>query len=146
MQNLIGMFTFFGLDLKYLFWAYLIQKLKIISSKWNLIPTTLDKTYWNFRIFQKFPHSPNFNVALGWKSVPNETTLHSTTLKSGERRLLLKKIGIYSKITKIFKVPNIMSEVEDEFEFAEFNSGIHCICLRLEILFLGRFGPKIKNC
>ena len=134
---------FFGLDLKYHFWAYLVRKLILVLSEiWYLQPWT--KHIETFAYFQNFPLSPNFNVALGWKSVPNETTLHSTT--SGDRGLLLKKIGIYSKITKIFKVPNVMSEVADEFEYAEFNSGVHYICLRLEILFLGRFGPKNKNC
>ena len=37
MQNSMGIFTFFGFDLKYLFQAYVVQKLKIVCSNWNLI-------------------------------------------------------------------------------------------------------------
>ena len=56
-----------------------------------------------FEYFLNFALSPNFNVAPGWRSVPIETTLHSTTLENGERGLLLKKSRIDYKITKIFK-------------------------------------------
>ena len=38
MQNSMLMFTFSGFDWKYPFWANLVQKVKIISWSWNLVP------------------------------------------------------------------------------------------------------------
>ena len=38
MQNSMGMFTLFVFGWKYSFWANLAQKIKIFSSKWNVIP------------------------------------------------------------------------------------------------------------
>ena len=35
------MFTFFGFDLKYFFWVYLVQKFKIVCAKWILIPARI---------------------------------------------------------------------------------------------------------
>ena len=35
MQNSTEVFTFFGFHLKYLFWAFLVQKIKIVCSNWN---------------------------------------------------------------------------------------------------------------
>ena len=37
MQNSMAMFIFFVFDRKYLFWANLVQKVKIISWSWNLV-------------------------------------------------------------------------------------------------------------
>ena len=41
MQNSIVMFTFSVFDWKYPFWANLVQKVKIISWSWNLVPTLI---------------------------------------------------------------------------------------------------------
>ena len=38
MQNSMGMLTFFVFGRKYSFWANLVQKIKIVSLRWNLIP------------------------------------------------------------------------------------------------------------
>ena len=32
------------------------------------------------------------------------------------------------------------------FEYAEFNGIVHLFCFRLEVPFLGKFGPKNQNC
>ena len=37
MQNSMAMFTFSVFDQEYVFWANLVQKIKIVSSRWNLI-------------------------------------------------------------------------------------------------------------
>ena len=66
----------------------------------NSKSTSFDKIYWNFWKFSPlfFTFSPNLNVAIStWKSVPSDTNSHSLKLKSRERNLLLKNIGIYSK-------------------------------------------------
>ena len=34
----------------------------------------------------------------------------------------------------------------DQFEYAQFNGDIQFFCFQAEILFLGEFGPKNKNC
>ena len=34
----------------------------------------------------------------------------------------------------------------DLFEYAEFNGDVHLFCLRPQIIFLGKFGPKNQNC
>ena len=41
MQNSMVMFIFFVFDWKYPFWANLVQKVKIISLSWNLVPTVI---------------------------------------------------------------------------------------------------------
>ena len=41
MQNSVVIFTFTVLDWKYPFWANWVQKVKIISSSWNFVPTLL---------------------------------------------------------------------------------------------------------
>ena len=41
MQNSMVMFIFFVFDWKYPFWANLVQKVKIISWSWNLVPTLI---------------------------------------------------------------------------------------------------------
>ena len=38
MQNSMMLFTFFVFEWKYSFWANLVQKIKIISWSWNLVP------------------------------------------------------------------------------------------------------------
>ena len=34
----------------------------------------------------------------------------------------------------------------DQFEYPEFNGGVHFCCFRRETTFLGKFGLKNKNC
>ena len=38
-----------------------------------------------------------------------------------------------------------MTMIVDQFEYAEFNGGIHFFCLRTEINYFGKFGPKGQN-
>ena len=38
---------------------------------------------------------------------------------------------------------NLVQKLETD---AEFNGGVHFLCFRLEIPFLGQFGPKNQNC
>ena len=46
MQNSMVMLIFFVFDLKYPFWTNLVQKIKIVSLRWNLIPRL---TNWNMQ-------------------------------------------------------------------------------------------------
>ena len=50
MQNSMIMFTFSVLDRKYSFWANLVQKSKIVSLSWNLVPrlTWICRIQWSF--------------------------------------------------------------------------------------------------
>ena len=41
MQNLMVNFIFFVFEWKYLFWANLVQKIKILTLSWNLVPTII---------------------------------------------------------------------------------------------------------
>ena len=55
-----------------------------------------------------------------------------------------KYVGhIWSKISNLFVEGKICSL--DVFEYAELNGGVPRICFRLEIPFLGKFGPKNEN-
>ena len=64
---------------------------------------TLYKIYWTFCTFLKFCPFTQFQCWSGVKKCFNWNKFVFYNIKSGERGLLLKKIGMYSKITQIFK-------------------------------------------
>ena len=79
MQNLMVVFIFSDLDWKYPFWANLVQKIKIVSSSWNLVPglTQMCRIQWWCPIFQfligntllgKFDQKNKID-SLSWNSV-----------------------------------------------------------------------------
>ena len=96
-----------------------------------------------FGYFLHFPLFPNLNVAPGWKSVPFETTSLSATLKNGKRGLLLKKIGIYSKITKIFKSPKYNDRGCRSFLFVKKQTEI-IFSLSYTIFSIGNTARRVK--
>ena len=53
MQNSMMLFTFFVFEWKYPFWANLVQKIKIISLSWKLVPTLIRacKIQWWYSLF-----------------------------------------------------------------------------------------------
>ena len=84
MQNSMIMFTFSVLDRKYSFWANLVQKSKIVSLSWNLVPrlTWICRIQWSFSFLfffsfldQKYSFWANLvqkfkTVCLKWYLVP----------------------------------------------------------------------------
>ena len=114
MQNSMVMFIFFVFDRKYPFWANLVQKVKIISWSWNLVPTLIQIC----------------RIQL-WCSL--FLFLSGNTLFG----------QIWSKKLKFLFQAEIW--YLHEFEHAEFNGGVHFFCFWVEMLFLGKFGPKSQN-
>ena len=53
MQNSMVVFSFSVLDGKQLFYANLVQNIKIISLSWNLVPAIILITFWDFLIFYR---------------------------------------------------------------------------------------------
>ena len=58
MQNSMVMFTPSVFDRKYPFWTNLVQKVKIVSLSWNLVPTIIFTMFWDLLTFYKIFFSP----------------------------------------------------------------------------------------
>ena len=61
MQNSMVIFTFSVCDRKYPFWVNLIQKVKINSLSWNMIPTLIRirRIQWRCSLYAEFNHAEN---------------------------------------------------------------------------------------
>ena len=92
----------------------MVQKVKIISWSWNLVPTLIQIC----------------RIQL-WCSL--FLFLSGNTLFG----------QIWSKKLKFLFQAEIW--YLHEFEHAEFNGGVHFFCFWVEMLFLGKFGPKSQN-
>ena len=57
-HNSMALFTLSGLDRKTPFWANLLQKIKIVSLSWNLLPTISFIIFWDFSVFYQIFFSP----------------------------------------------------------------------------------------
>ena len=74
MENSIVTFTFSVLDLKYTFWTNLVQKVKVVSLSWNLVPTLIrtrrTRWWWSFFLFltQHALFSFEFKMKFGTKT------------------------------------------------------------------------------
>ena len=89
MQNSVMLFAFFVFDWKYPFWANLVQKVKIISLSWNLVPTLtgICKIQWwyllslflirNTLFGQIWSKSQNYQFKLKFGSYTNSKMLNS---------------------------------------------------------------------
>ena len=62
MQNSLVMFTFSVCDRKYPFWVNLVQKVKINSLSWNMVPTLIRirRIQWRCSLYAEFNHAVHF--------------------------------------------------------------------------------------
>ena len=116
MQNSMMLLTLFIFEWKYPFWANLVQKIKIISLSWHLIPILIQtcRIQWWSSLFmflirniffgQIWPKSPNYQFKL--------------------------KFGNYNN-------SNMQNSIA---------SSVHVFLFRSEMPFLGKFSPKGQNC
>ena len=111
MQNSMILFTFLVFEWKYPFRANLVQKIKIISSSWNLVPALIRtcRIQWWYSLFLFLIGNTLFRQIWSKKS----------------------KLSVEAEIWYLHS-----------FEYAEFNCGVHFFCFWVEMLFLGKFGPK----
>ena len=116
MQSSMGMFTFFFCGRKYPFWENLVQKIKIVSLRLNLISMLIwvCRIQWWCSLFFRFWPEVLFLGKFGPKNQNCQFKM---------------KLDTYTN-------PNIHNSMV-MFTF---------FCFWPEILFLGKFGPKSQNC
>ena len=134
----------------------MVQKVKIISWSWNLVPTLIRICriqlwcslfcFWVEMLFLgKFGPKDEI-VSSRWNSrfklfqICRIQWWRSLFLFLSENTLFGQ---IWSKKLKFLFQAEIW--YLHEFEHAEFNGGVHFFCFWVEMLFLGKFGPKSQN-
>ena len=140
MQNSMVMFTFSVLDQEYAFWANLVQKIKIVSSRWNSTLKLIqickihihigDVHFFRFRseipCLEQF-RPKNQNVSLRWNLIPRLIRIC----------WIQWCCSLFSFLTGNALLGQIWSKLSIFTVF--FVSDQKCS-------FLGKFGPKCQSC
>ena len=117
MQNSMMLFTFLVFDRKYTFWANFVQKINIVSLRWNLISRLI-------RIFRNLIQNIK-TVSLRWKLIPRLIRICkiqwcSSFFFSNGNTLFGQICSKKSKLSLYVKIWWLAS-----FEYVEFSGDIH---------------------
>ena len=137
MQNSVMLFTFFVFEWKYLFWANLVQKVKIISWSWNLVARLIWICWiqWCCSLFSFLTGS----ALLG--QIWSKLSIFTVFFVSDQKCPFWGKFGPkYQKFTSIIRIRNTsnsnMQNWKVVFTYFVFNR---------KRPFWGKFGKKIQN-
>ena len=144
MQNSMVVFTLSVLCGKQRFWTYLVQNIKIFNLSGNLVHRLINKlnmqnsmVVFTFSVLdQKHSFCRNLVQNLNIDSLSGNLvlTLHNLERKHcfGQKK---SKLSVSAKVC-----------CQHWLEYREFSGGLHFSCFRHETPFLGKFGPKNRNC
>ena len=151
MQNWMVMFTFSLFDRKCPFSANLVQKVKIISLSWNLVPALIRiyRIQWRcppFLFSIRMPFLGKFRPKC--QNCQFQVKLDMYTNLNKQNSVMLFTFFIFDQKCSFWGnlVQNVKIAYVDQFEYAEFNDALHVFGLRPEIHFLGQFRPKNQYC